>query len=52
MIYIQTLILDIMLFLFPNLKSLEFSKLEKWEEWIGMGGKRKKEEEEEKGQLC
>ena len=32
--------------IFPNLKSLKFTDLEKWEEWIGMA--RKREEEKEK----
>uniref|UniRef100_A0A2N9G917 NB-ARC domain-containing protein n=1 Tax=Fagus sylvatica TaxID=28930 RepID=A0A2N9G917_FAGSY len=31
--------------IFPNLKSLEFRDLEKWEEWIGIGGKREDEED-------
>uniref|UniRef100_A0A2N9G3D8 Rx N-terminal domain-containing protein n=1 Tax=Fagus sylvatica TaxID=28930 RepID=A0A2N9G3D8_FAGSY len=31
--------------IFPNLKSLEFKHLEKWEEWIGIGGMREEEED-------
>uniref|UniRef100_A0A2N9HWD2 AAA+ ATPase domain-containing protein n=1 Tax=Fagus sylvatica TaxID=28930 RepID=A0A2N9HWD2_FAGSY len=30
--------------IFPNLKYLEFGDLEKWEEWIGIGGMREEEE--------
>ncbi|KAL0009473.1 hypothetical protein SO802_010975 [Lithocarpus litseifolius] len=33
-------------FIFPNLKSLEFWRLDNWEEWIGMGGTGEEEEEE------
>ncbi|KAL0012901.1 hypothetical protein SO802_008009 [Lithocarpus litseifolius] len=33
--------------IFPNLKSLEFYALEKWEEWTGMGGTIEEEEEKD-----
>uniref|UniRef100_A0A7N2LV59 Uncharacterized protein n=1 Tax=Quercus lobata TaxID=97700 RepID=A0A7N2LV59_QUELO len=33
--------------IFPNLKSLEFIGLHKWEEWSGMGGTIEEEEEED-----
>uniref|UniRef100_A0A2N9HRL8 NB-ARC domain-containing protein n=1 Tax=Fagus sylvatica TaxID=28930 RepID=A0A2N9HRL8_FAGSY len=31
--------------IFPNLKSLKFESLGKWEEWIGIGGMREEEED-------
>ncbi|XP_050278693.1 putative disease resistance protein RGA3 [Quercus robur] len=35
--------------IFPNLKSLRFSWMSNWEEWIGMGGTGEEEEENDNG---
>ncbi|KAL0010296.1 hypothetical protein SO802_005404 [Lithocarpus litseifolius] len=37
------------LVLFPNLKSLKFDDMEKWEEWDGIGGKMREAEAQESG---